>query len=175
MRVVSKALGLAVAAMFVVQAGEAQAQAASLQGTFNYVAEGSDDVRAAINQAIGRMNFAMRPIARSRLNRTNQPYRTVSIAQTGGQVSITTDNREAIVSPADGSTIKWRREDGETLDVSTAVSGARIEQVFRAEDGQRTNVYTISPDGRTMTMQVTVTSDRLPQPLTYRLVFRRAG
>jgi hypothetical protein len=176
MRVLSKTLGLALVALFAVHAGEARAQqAASLNGTFTYAAESSDNVNAAINQAIGRMNFAMRPIARSRLGRTNQPYRTVSISQTGGQVSITTDNRAAIVTPASGSAIKWKREDGETLDVSTAVSGTRIEQVFKAEDGQRTNVYTLSPDGQTMTMQVTVTSGRLPEPLTYRLVYRRAS
>ena len=48
-------------------------------------------------------------------------------------------------------------------------------QTFRAEDGSRTNTYSISPDGRTLTMHVVLRSPRLPQPLEYNLVFNRAS
>ena len=50
-----------------------------------------------------------------------------------------------------------------------------LHQTFRAEDGQRVNVYTLSNNGNTMTMNVTITSPRLPDPLTYRLVYNRAS
>jgi hypothetical protein len=42
--------------------------------------------------------------------------------------------------------------------VTTHTDGARLEQVFDAEDGRRVNVYTLSPDGSTLTLEVTVTS-----------------
>jgi len=151
----------------------ADAQAAPFTGTYTLDAERSDNVDQAINQAISRMNIATRQIARPRLRRTNQPYQRVTFAQSGQQMSITTDQRAPITTPVSGSAVKWTREDGETLDVSTRVDGRRLRQVFAAEDGRRENVWTASEDGRTMTLNVTVTSGRLPQPLTYQLVYRR--
>jgi hypothetical protein len=161
-------------AMVVSATGHAGAQASPFNGSFTLVAEQSDNVEQAINQAIGRMNIATRQIARPRLRRTNQPYQRVTIATTSSQVSITTDSRAPITTAAAGTPIKWTREDGEVLDVSTTWDNNRLRQVFAAEDGRRENVYSLSPDGRTLTLNVTVTSGRLPQPLTYRLVYQRA-
>jgi hypothetical protein len=175
MRFVSRAAGLALFAVFAVHAAEAQAQATPVQGTFAYVEEGSDNVAAAINQAVARMNFVTRPVARGRLTKTNQPYRTVVITQNGGEVSVATDGRPAIVNRANGPAVKWTREDGEVFDVSTAVTGSRVEQTFKADDGQRVNTFTLSPDGQTMTMRVTITSPRLAEPLVYSLRYRRTN
>jgi hypothetical protein len=154
--------------------GSAQSNEA-FQGTFALVQAQSDNVDAAINQAIGRMNIATRQVARGRLRKTNQPYRTLAISTPGSSVSVVTDGRAAIVTPASGTAVKWKREDGEVLDVSTAWEANRLRQTFAAEDGRRVNVYTLSPDGRTLTLNVTVTSGRLPQPLTYKLVYQRQG
>ena len=150
-----------------------QAQNARLQGTFAYEAAGSDNINQAIESAVARMNFITRPIARGRLRKTNEPYRTVRISFTPAQISVVTDTRDAIVSPANGAPIKWTREDGEVLDVATAWRGATIEQSFTAEDGKRVNTYSLSPDGNVMTMQVTITSPRLAAPLRYSLRYRR--
>jgi hypothetical protein len=167
-------LALAVTAVAAVQV-HAQAQASPFNGTFTYVAGESDNVDQAINQAIARMNVATRQIARPRLRRTNQPYQRVVISTTASSVSITTDNRAPITTSAAGAPIKWTREDGEVLDVSTTWQGNRLRQVFAAEDGRRENVWSMSPDGNMLTLNVTVTSGRLPQPLTYRLTYRRAS
>jgi hypothetical protein len=162
-------------AMVVSATANTQAQANSFQGTFTYVAAESDNVDQAINQAASKMNFALRQIARPRLRKTNQPYQRVAINTTGSQVSIVTDNRAPITTATNGTPIKWTREDGEVFDVSTTLQGNRLRQVFAAEDGRRENVFTLSPDGNTLTMNVTVSSGRLPEPLTYKLVFRRAS
>lgn len=146
---------------------------ATLDGTYTLNRSASDDVNRAIETAVGRMNFVTRPIARGRLRRTNQPYQRVVISHTQQQVSVITDNRAAIRTPANGTPIKWRREDGEMLDVSTEWENGRLEQTFAAEDGRRVNVYSLSADGRTLTMEVTITSGRLPQPLRYKLVYNR--
>jgi hypothetical protein len=161
---------LAAAALAAVPAA---AQSNQIDGTFVYAADRSDNVDQAINQAISRMNIATRQIARPRLRRTNQPYQRVTIATTPQQVSITTDARAAIRTSPAGTPIKWTREDGEVLDVSTRWDGNRLRQVFAADDGQRENVYSLSPDGGTLTIRVTVTSGRLPAPLTYNLVYDR--
>lgn len=172
-RISALVFALFAVALVVPAQGSAQG-AASLNGTFVYDAAASDDVNRAINDAVAKMNFVMRPVARGRLRKTNQPYQRVAISHTPQQVTVTTDGRAPIVTPANGTPIDWTREDGEKLKVSTEWENSALEQTFRAEDGQRVNTYTISPDGRTLTMNVTITSGRLPKPLTYKLVFRRA-
>ncbi|HEX2095069.1 MAG TPA: hypothetical protein VHG28_21900 [Longimicrobiaceae bacterium] len=150
-----------------------RAQVASIQGSFVYDPAASDNVNTAINNAVSRMNFALRPIARGRLRKTNQQYQRITISYTTSQVSVAMDGREPIVTPANGTPIDWTREDGEKLKVSTEWDNGTLEQTFKADDGQRVNGYSVSPDGRTLTMQVTVTSPRLPSPLSYKLVYRK--
>jgi hypothetical protein len=155
--------------------GAAGAQESTMRGTFTLDRAHTDDVNRAIETAVARMSFITRPIARGRLRRTNQVYQRVVINFTPQQVSTTFDQRHAIESPANGQPIKWTREDGEKLDLSTEWQGGRLVQTFRAEDGSRTNNYSISPDGRTLTIHVTIRSPRLPQPLEYNMVFNRAS
>lgn len=153
----------------------ASQEAPSLEGTFVYDAGRSDNVNRAIETVTARMNFALRPIARGRLRRTNQPYQRVSISHTSTHVTIATDQRAPLVTPANGAPVDWTRpEDGEKLKVSTEWENGRLEQTFMAEDGRRVNTYSISPDGRTLTLEVAVSSPRLRAPLTYTLRYRRA-
>lgn len=147
----------------------------ALKGTFTLNRQASDDVNAAINQAVQRMNFVTRPVARGRLRNTNQPYQRIVIDWSGGNVSVTTDARAPIVSPAAGTAVAWRREDGEQFQLTQRWEGGKLHQRFSADDGSRENVFSVSPDGQTMTMEVTVTSPRLPQPLRYKLVYTRAS
>ncbi|MBA3970244.1 MAG: hypothetical protein H0X52_09090, partial [Gemmatimonadetes bacterium] len=81
----------------------ASAQAPNLAGSWVRHAEGSDDINAKINEATARMNFALRGIGRSRLRKTNTPYQRVAIAYNAQQVTITTDGRSAIQTPANGT------------------------------------------------------------------------
>ena len=150
-----------------------QAQSAPIQGTFVYVAQGSDDINAAIDNAVRRMNFVTRPIARGRLRKTNEVYNVIRFNNSATQVSVTIDQRAAIVSPASGAAVKWTREDGEVLDLATRWTNGALEQSFTAEDGKRVNTYTLSPDGNGLSMQVTITSPRLAAPLRYTLRSRR--
>lgn len=165
------ALALAMPAFVQAQTG----QTPSLRGSYTYDAQESDNVNRAIETAVGRMNFVTRPIARGRLKKTNQPYQRVVIAHTQSEVTVTTDGRASIKSPSNGTPIRWRREDGEMLNVSTEWENGQLEQTFAAEDGKRVNTYSLSADGRKLLMNVTITSPRLPRPLTYKLVYNRAS
>jgi hypothetical protein len=165
-------LGLAIMAAATV-AAPTSAQDRPLDGTYTYLEAESDPIKPAIERAVARMNFITRPVARGRLTKTNSPYQSLSIRQSNSQISIVTDQRAPIVSPGDGSPIKWTREDGEVFDVTTRWVGGTLEQTFVADDGQRKNVYALGADGSTLEMRVTVTSPRLAQPLTYTLRYRR--
>lgn len=150
----------------------AKAATPSLDGRYQFVAAESDDVDRAIDAAVSSMNFVMKPIAHGRLAKTNVPYQKVTIAA-GDEVSIKTDARAPIVTSPNGKPEKWKREDGLLYDVSTKLAGNAITQTFEAEDGKRVNHWSLSPDGKTLTCHVTVTSPKLPKALTYKLVYRR--
>ena len=89
------------------------------------------------------------------------------------------DQRRAITSPANGQPVKWTREDGEVFDLSTEWQGQRLVQTFRAEDGTRTNTYSISADGRVLTMHVVLRSPRLsgrlPGVVNFSVAVREVG
>ena len=77
------------------------------------------------------------------------------------------------LAPVAGTPLDFRKP--------TAV-GARIEQkdeqlvqTFKNEEGQRTNTYKLSPDGKTLTLEVELRSERLPEPVRYALTFQRSG
>ncbi|HET7233709.1 MAG TPA: hypothetical protein VFJ16_27110 [Longimicrobium sp.] len=171
----TRTLLLALAALALPLGAAANAQEASMRGTFTLDRAHSDDINRAIESAVSKMSFITRPIARGRLRRTNAAYQRVVINYTQTEVSTTFDQRRAIVSPANGTPVQWTREDGEKFSLSTEWQGQRLVQTFRAEDGSRTNTYTISADGRTLTMHVTLRSPRLSAPLEYNMVFTRAS
>jgi hypothetical protein len=112
---------------------------------------------------------------RGRLRKTNRAYRRVVTDYDQRTVSITFDQRRLMESPADGTPVKWTREDGDKFDLSTEWEGGNLEQTLKGEREMRTNTFSVSPDGRTLTLGVVVSSPRLPKPLTYKLVYNRAS
>lgn len=146
--------------------------AASLAGDWSHDAAKSDNVDKAIERAVEKVNFVIRGMAHGRLKSTNQPYHHVSITVKGGDTHLKTDDRAPIVSNAKG--VKWKREDGQVYDVTMVWKGdTRLEQTFTNDEGKRTNVYTLNADGKSMVMEVTVTSPKLPVPLNYSLAYKR--
>lgn len=160
------------------QAVQAQQQ---LRGTWTLNRQESDDINAKINTAVARMNVVVRQIARPRLRSTNTAYPQLVMHTDGGNFRVDMQGRPSVSSPASGSPVLWHRETGRTctqvkgdcVRVTSAWSNGQLTQTFTAEDGQRVNVYTI--DGNKLTMNVTITSPRLPNPLTYKLVYNRAS
>ncbi|MDY6946961.1 MAG: hypothetical protein SXG53_14690 [Pseudomonadota bacterium] len=142
-----------------------------LSGTYEYVAERSADVSQAIDKAVEKMNFIKRPIARSRLAKTNTPYRRIRIEHGTGDVEITYDDRKPLRLPLDGRPVKWTRDDGEVFDVSAKLDGGKLLQTYRAPDGTRVNSFTKDAGG-SLHLEVEVSSPQLPQPVKYQLVYR---
>jgi hypothetical protein len=61
----------------------------------------------------------------------------------------------------------------ETNQAHAAVAGDTVRQTIVAGDGQRENAFIFTDGGTRLHLVVTVTSHRLPRPLTYELLFRR--
>lgn len=147
------------------------ADPAALSGTYKYAPEKSSDISQAIDVAVEKMNFIKRPIARSRLAKTNVPYQRIRIQIDAAEAEITYDDRKPIRVPLDGQPIKWTRDDGEVFDVSGKVDGGDLVQTYKAEDGVRVNSFRLDAS-RSLHLQVEVSSPQLPQAMRYELVYQ---
>ena len=160
---------------FLFLAAPAPVSALEFSGTYRFLPSQSDDIDSAIERAIQPMRFIVRPFARSRLRKINAPYARLMIHTTTGDVTFVGDPRAPIDTPANGQAIDWKREDGEPFSVSTAWDGGVLEQTFVSGTGRRVNRYTLSPDGRLLTMRVTVTGGGLSGTLAYTLIYQRVA
>ena len=50
----------------------------------------------------------------------------------------------------------------------------KITQVFAADEGRRVNEWVLSPDGKTLVLNVTVSSPTLTRPVVYALTYKRS-
>jgi len=147
----------------------------SLDGTYTLDQANSDNINDVIEKAVGKMNVLKRLIARGRLKKLNPVYHQVAITSSSNEISVTVDNQPTLRTPANGTPVAWVGPDGGKANASMQLSGGHLVQTFTSADGRRVNDYTLSPDGRTLTMQVTETSSRLSQPITYKQIYGRVS
>jgi hypothetical protein len=162
-------------AMFPGSSTLAAAPKSGLDGTYILDETDSDNMNAVIEDAVGKLNFVTRDIARGRLKKLNPAYRQVAITSSSNEISVTVDNQPPLRAPAKGAPVAWVSPDGRKVNVSMQLVGEHLEQTFTSANGHRVNDFTLSPDGLTLTMQVTETSPRLPQSITYKQVYRRVS
>jgi hypothetical protein len=162
-------------AMFPVPSTLAAAQTSGLDGTYILDETNSDNTNEVIEDTVGKLDFVTRDIARGRLKKLNPAYHQVAITTSSNEISVTVDNQPPLRAPAKGAPVAWVSPDGRKVNVSMQLVGQHLEQTFTSANGRRVNDYTLSPDGRTLTMQVTETSPRLPQSITYKQIYRRVS
>jgi hypothetical protein len=130
-------------------------------------------VLAAIDQSTASMNFIARPIARGRLRERSAVWERIVIRCTGGAIDITVPQRPLFHSPETGASIQWRGPDGQMYLLKQRFVANGILQEVGNIDGSRSNTYTTTADGRTLTLTVRIVSGRLPRPIQYALSYRR--
>lgn len=142
----------------------------SLQGTFNLVDPDAATkiVTEAIDAAVKGVSIFLKGTVRDRLKQANlPPPQQLIISYTATDVTITTE-AGTIQTPADGTFVD-RTIKGEERIVSTKWKDGTLERTFKSGDGERVNTYSLSPDGKTLTLSVTFTSKWLKQPGAYEL------
>ena len=148
------------------------AQEPSLAGTWKQTK--ADNIAAAIDATVADMNFIKRPIARGRLAKLNPAYQKVTLTVSDKEVVVQLEDRAPIHMPGDGKVAPWTREDGEKFMVAAQAGKDQIVQTFKSEDGgERTNVFKLAADGKSLMLIVIVKSTQLPKPLTYTISFGR--
>lgn len=144
-----------------------------LSGTFELAGsrqQAQARVNRAIDEAVANMSWFQRGFARTRLREKNPVRDTTRIEVGGGNVTI--EYGDATYTTPEG---QWRTvtATGEQVRLLQQVVGDRIYQTFRTDDGEKLTVYSVSDDGRQLTLDITVSSPQLPVPLRYELDYRR--
>jgi hypothetical protein len=151
------------------------AETSGLDGTYTLDEANSDNINVVIDKAVAQFNFLERHFAREHLKKLNPAYHRVTIATSQNDVSVTVEDQAPVRAPAKGTPITWTDPDGGKVNLSMRLAGSHLVQTFKSADGGRVNDYTLSTDGRTLTMQVTETSPRLSQAIKYKQVYRRTS
>lgn len=146
-----------------------------LQGTWeatNSLEDARSNIDAQIDAVVSEMSFIKRPFARRRLTKVTKPCQKMTFDRLeDARVEIHCTSRKAAVAPLAGTPVRWTDEDGETFTLTQKVEEDRIVQTFKGEDGTRRNTY--RREGDKMILDAKLTSDQLPEPLTFRRTFER--
>lgn len=141
-------------------------------GTYVFVPEQSDDIDPMVKQAVHHMFFAIRGIAGGRLRGANKPIDRIILEYPPDSVYLSLREEEPpVISLRNGEYIPYTREDGEVVQVKTALSSGVIDQYFHSNDGDKQMVYELRPDGM-LALHVTVFSKKLKEPFNYTWVYR---
>ena len=111
-------------------------------------------IGTAIDAAIEEDEFHQEAHRAQPSEETNAAHHRVTIGVTAQEISVAFDGNQPVRMPADGSTAKWTREDGEVFDVAARWTNDRLVQSFKAADGERINTFTLGSDGRALDVQV---------------------
>jgi hypothetical protein len=172
--VVQRSASICAALLILQLSSAARAEEPAWVGIYINDEQSDAGVQKAIEAAVADMNFITRAVARSRLKKTNTLAHRIAISREADTIIVRFDQRKPAEMPADGRVVKWSNEDGEQFDVFARAGDDRLVQTFKAEDGQRVNSF-VPEDVQRLTLEVQVTSPRLPKPLTYTVRYKRAA
>jgi hypothetical protein len=145
----------------------------TLPGTWRYPhpdAHGVAIVRAAIEPHLANLPPLIGPIVRARLEERTRIVRRIEIAANGRNVRVTSvGERTFVVDTPLGVPTPMTSPEGRAVTTTQQITHGWLEQVFRGENGDMRVLYSTEPDGRTMHVDVTLTSERLSGPIRYRL------
>ena len=173
---IALALFLGAAAGFVhVAHGQTSEQRSKFTGTFRYAgnAQQEDARRAAIDHAVADMSAFTRSTARSRISATTQIISSYSFSFDPGKIQVRAQSRPDMISGDKGEPADYTYN-GKTSQLTQRLVDDRISQTFVSDDGRRENEYTLSPDGQSLLLKVTVISSRLSTPVIYSLSYKKA-
>jgi hypothetical protein len=145
----------------------------NLKGNFILVLGSGDKINQAIETAVSRLSFVTRPVMRGRLRRLCSSAQRIGIDFNPNRINIKYDNRTPVSSPSNGALVGWTREDGERLTVRSELLNGRLIQTFRYSDLTISNSFSAGPDGKALTLLVTVQGPRLARPFSYKLFYKR--
>jgi hypothetical protein len=105
--------------------------------------------------------------------RANPPIPSVTITPRGEGLVIDYTGGRRNETQQLGTFASNPTADGGTVDVKHDVIGNRIRETYRERRGGAVHLFSLSGDGRELTLEATIRSPHLPAPISYSLVFER--
>lgn len=130
-------------------------------------------LKDAIDIAVQQLNALIRGVGRRRLNESNQIRDQIDIAVNGDRVTTTFTPGGTLTATLGAAAIPWTTDTGNAVTAKVKMVKGRLVQDFKSDDGSRRNVFTLNKTGDTLTLSVTVRSDRLSEPVKYALTYKR--
>lgn len=130
-------------------------------------------VEQAIERTTASMSFFTRPFARRRLWQRNEPPDRIVMRCEDRAFIFAFDDAPVQRLPIDGAAV---RQDEVTFRLRLPEGPApALLHIGETDEGRRESVFRLSAAGTILSMDVTVTSGRLPEPLRYTLEFSRSS
>jgi hypothetical protein len=150
--------------------------AAKFAGTYRYAGgTQEDDARkAVIEQGVQSMSSFTRSTARNRINGTTQILGSYVFSFEPGKIKVLPEGRPVMLSGDKGEPADYVYN-GKKSTLTQVIAGDRLTQVFVSADGKRQNEFTLSQDGQSLTLKVTLTISRLSSPIVYSLSYKRTN
>jgi hypothetical protein len=146
-----------------------------MTGTYRYAALESDNKAHldAIEGVVQQMNFVIRPFARTRIRKRTIPYQTIEMRVGGNFVETKFDAHPYRKTDLKGTYLRFK--DGKNRDafLFRKRQGNKLYEKGGREGNTRQTIYEISPDGKTLTVDIQIESVRLPGAIKYKLTYVR--
>jgi hypothetical protein len=134
---------------------------------------GQAAIDSAIERAVGEMNFFLQGITRTQVRDNTPVNRRIDLDfADDGRITVGFDQRFTYTTRP-GVAQDFALPDGSSVNVNQLFRSGHLEQVFTATLGRRWNVYTLSPDGQTMSVTATTQGPMMPVPVVFTLQYRQ--
>lgn len=147
-----------------------------LSGTYQLVdaERKKSEIHRAVDAATEKMRF-LQGLARSRLYETSTPLPVIELSFPGDRIRVGYGKSESpIITPADGTPVQWESRFGDVTTVVQTLSDGVLTQHFRGTLGsQRTNTYSLGPEGRRLIVNCVIRSGFIPEPIEFQVVYTR--
>ncbi|MGK7311210.1 MAG: hypothetical protein ACN0LA_03140 [Candidatus Longimicrobiales bacterium M2_2A_002] len=141
-------------------------------GRYTFIPGESEAIREKASEAVSHMFFAIRGIARRRLEGANKPIDRIIFDYRGDTILVSLREDESVyMATMSGDTIPYTREDGEVIQVTAETEPGMIDMYFIAEDGMKEMIFRLRENGRLAVESITY-SDKLEEPFRYTWVYR---
>lgn len=135
-------------------------------------ASGQATIDRGIERCVSEMNYFVQSIARSQMHDQTPVNDLIDISFPSGQITIGFDGRFTYTT-SPGVAQDFDLPDGASVSVRQYFRDGHLEQYFEHSLGRRWNVYTLSADGRTMSVRATQQGPMMPSPMTFALDYHQ--
>ena len=146
---------------------------AGFEGSFTYVGDKNEqaEIVRQVEAAAQDVPILFRSTALAKMMEYTKPPQTLTFTKSGDKLTLTVTHG-SITAKTDGTESPVP---GTKNTVKLLLKGNTLTQVTKAEKGTRTYVYTLSADGKTMSVDADIYfSKRQKTALKYKLSYRRS-